>query len=202
MGESRDAAPFLLFDLGGVLIENVGFDHIKRWMPEVVDTPVLKQRWLASPHVRAFELGQIAAAEFAIRLVDDYQLRCSPQEFLEEFTLWPRGFYDGALELMRTLRERHRIGCLTNSNALHWARFGAFANEFDVALSSHLTGVIKPDAECFRRTIEACGVPASQIVFFDDSMPNVIGAREAGLQAWHVNGLNETRSALRSMSLA
>jgi HAD superfamily hydrolase (TIGR01509 family) len=197
----RASSPFLLFDLGGVLIENVGFERIKRLMPEVVDTAVLKQRWLASPPVRAFELGQISAAEFAIRLADDYQLLCSPQEFLAEFTLWPRGFYDGALELMRTLRERHRIGCLTNSNVVHWERFSGFADIFDVTLSSHHIGVIKPDHECFEHAIAQCGVAPGDVWFFDDSVPNVDAAREAGMRASHVEGFGALLANLRDARL-
>ena len=186
--DERSTRPFLLFDLGGVLIENVGFERLAALLPAPLDIETSKARWLESTWVRDFELGRIDADAFAAGLTDAWKLRCSADAFKAEFASWPRGFFDGAIAFLAKLRATHRIGCLTNSNALHWARFSGFEDLFDVRLSSHLTGVIKPDRGCFEHAIAACGVAAERIRFFDDSKPNVVGAREAGMQAWHVEG--------------
>lgn len=194
--DERALRPFLLFDLGGVLIENAGFERLNALLPAPVDLDTSKARWLESAWVRDFELGRIEPDAFAAGLTDAWRLRCTPEAFKADFASWPRGFFAGATELLATLRATHRIGCLTNSNALHWARFSGFEDLFDVRLSSHLTGVIKPDRRCFEHAIAACGVPADRIHFFDDAKPNVIGAREAGMRAWHVEGFDELRAAL------
>ena len=196
MGEAAKDQPFLLFDLGGVLIENVGFERFDALLPQPVGIDALKQRWLASTSVRNFELGLSDAPDFARACVDEWELSCSPAVFIDEFTTWPKGFYPGALDLIATLRGRHRIGCLTNSNALHWARFDGFQEIFDVTLSSHRIGLIKPDAACFMHAIEACDVDASDILFFDDSVPNVEAARRCGIDAVVANGIGEVRRIL------
>ena len=191
----------LLFDLGGVLIENSGFERLNVLLPEPIRIDALKKRWLASSLVRRFELGHIPADEFAERFVADWEFSCSPEEFLEEFVSWPKGFYPGAQKLLADLRQVHRVGCLSNSNVLHWEKFGGLEGHFDVALSSHVLGVIKPDQECFERALHVCGVEANEVLFFDDSIANVLGARRLGIRAWHVNGVEELKLALRKEGL-
>lgn len=193
--------PFILFDLGGVLIENVGFERLDRLLPRPLGPGALKQNWLAAPSVRRFELGRIDAIAFARELVDDWQLACTADAFLDEFHGWPKGFYPGALDLLDRLRKHHRIGCLTNSNALHWARFDGFAGVFDVALSSHRIGLIKPDAACFEHAIAACGTPAGDILYFDDAAPNVEAARRSGMQAMRAEGFVDVTNLLRRRGL-
>lgn len=190
--------PFLLFDLGGVLMDNTGPEALRQWLPEPLDTVEVKRRWLDSEWVRRFELGQIDAASFAAGFVDDWRLACSPRHFIEAFASWPQGFPTGARPLLGALRRAGPIGCLSNSNAVHWRRFDSFAGVFDVALSSHLTGRIKPDRASFDHAIERCGVAAEHLWFFDDMAANVDAARAAGLRATQVDGFAALLAALQA----
>lgn len=144
-------------------IENIGFERLARLLPEPIGLDALKQRWLAAPCVRRFELGLVEPHAFARALVDDWQLACTADAFLDEFSPGPKGFYPGALDLLVRLRRRHRIGCLTNSNALHGAQFDGFDGLFDVALSSHRIGRIKPDRACFELAIAESATRAADI---------------------------------------
>jgi len=194
MTVSRPAV--LLFDLGGVLVENVGFERMNALLPTPILEEELKTLWLGSPAVRAFETGLCSPEAFAAGVVAEYRLQISAETFLEAFTGWPRGLYPGAEELLARLRLRYKVACLSNSNAMHWQRFGGFVDHFHVSLSSHLLGVVKPDAGCFAEALRHCNVDAADAAFFDDSYVNVEAARRFGLRAFHVNGLEEVRSAL------
>ena len=44
------------------------------------------------------------------------------------------------------------------------------------------SGLRKPDAAAYDHVVKAIGVPASRIVFFDDSADNIAGARARGLE--------------------
>lgn len=191
----------LLFDLGGVLVENAGFERLNQMLGDAIDVGQLKDKWLASPTVRRFELGLVSPDEFASGFVAEWGLACTGQTFLSEFACWPKGFYAGARELLARLRQSHRVGCLSNSNPLHWERFGGFEGDFDVALSSHLLGAIKPDRECFNRAFLKCGVEAEDVVFFDDSLTNVLAARALGVRAFHVDGFREVVHVLENEGL-
>ncbi len=196
MTEGPRRPPLVLFDLGGVLVENLGFERLAAWLPEPVTMDALKERWLRSPAVRAFELGSIAPRDFAEAFLAEWALPGPAADFLATFEAWLTGFFPGATDLLADLRRRHRVACLSNSNVLHWARFDGFRGHFDVALSSHLLGEVKPDAACFARALVACDAAARDVVFLDDSWSNVVAARTLGLRAHHVTGLDEVRAAL------
>ena len=191
----------LLFDLGGVLVRNVGFERLNALLPAALDVETLKSQLLASPSFRAFELGLSAPEDFAESFVSELNLTCSPKEFLAEFEGWPQGFYPGATELLAKLRARYKLACLSNSNSIHWKRFNGFREHFDIALSSHILNLIKPDLNCFEKALECCGVKPEQVLFFDDAIANVKAARSCGIQALHVQNFDEVQIQVKTLAL-
>lgn len=187
----------LLFDIGGVLVENTGFGSLNRHLASGMPEAEIKSLWLSSPAVRAFELGITCPAVFAASFVEEWRIPIEPAAFLLEFSSWPKGFYPGAVELLARLRRQFKLACLSNSNVLHWERFGGFTHHFDIALSSHILGAIKPDIQSFERATQECGEAAEDVAFFDDSLENVVAARECGMQAFHVCGLKQLERTLR-----
>lgn len=187
----------LLFDLGGVLIENTTFEHLTRLLPENTAHQGLKERWLASPSVRQFERGQSSTGTFANSFVSEWNLKMSPDEFLQEFTHWPRSFFPGAKQLLQTLRQRYRVGCLSNSNPLHWARFEEeLTNLLDVVLCSHQLGAVKPDQDIYLRALQACDAQPRDIYFFDDCLANVNAAHGLDINGFCVNGFTSLKHIL------
>ena len=57
----------ILFDLGGVLVENTGEQGLSSLLPYQLGRQELWARWLASDAVRRFECGQIPPEVFAAR---------------------------------------------------------------------------------------------------------------------------------------
>ena len=191
----------LLFDLGGVVYDAATFDVLASLLNTDLSEDDLIARYLRSAAVRAFELGQISPDDFAERFAEEWELSLTPDEFLEVFTAFVRGPYDGAEELLARLRDTHRVCCLSNSNAVHWTRFGPFLDCFDVAFSSHLLGEIKPDPSVFRRVMSELHVTPDSLYFFDDSAPNVEAARELGINAFWVKGIDATVRCLEAEGL-
>lgn len=60
---------------------------------------------------------------------------------------------------------------------------------FDSSFYSCELGVAKPDAAYFSTVLDRLGVPAGEVLFVDDSVANVDGARGVGLLAehWHLD---------------
>lgn len=149
----------------------------------------LRNLWMGSPTVRQFEGGHLEPALFARTITSEMALSCSPEDFIAAFATWPKGFYAGAKTLLTELRERYRVGCLSNSNSLHWT--SEIESAFDFAYSSHLTGLMKPDSAAFEHVASQQWVRPSEICFFDDSQLNVEAARSVGFQAFHTVGFDE-----------
>ena len=122
-----------------------------------------------------------------------------PGDFLHAFSGWPRGPYPGALDLLDSLRDDYRLALLSNCNAVHWDRLTPFLDRVDSAFSSHLIGLVKPDAAIFHYVADALGVSPDEIVFFDDSPANVDAARAVGIAAHLVRGVEEVERAVREL---
>jgi HAD superfamily hydrolase (TIGR01509 family) len=200
------APTILLFDLGGVLVQTRGFTSLKGLVvpsgrPEAFDDQLLRDRWLGSPSVRDFELGHIAASEFAARFVQEWELSISPDEFLADLVAWIDHTYPGAEELLATLRQSFCVCCFSNCNELHWQMMAPLLQSFDHAFSSHLLGHIKPDKEAFVAVLEALDTRPEQVLFFDDSRANVAAAEGLGIRSFLVHGPTEARGALAGEGL-
>jgi len=193
-----DESPLLLFDLGGVLVENSTFESLRRLLPAPLDGAAIRNRWMASPAVRRNETGMLSPEEFARAFIAEWGLRLSPEAFLKEFYSWPSALYPQARETIRALRKRHPVACFSNCSILHWEKFSSFTDEFDLALSSHLLGAIKPDEEAFVRAFARCRVEPADVCFFDDTPANVEAARRLGARAFHVEGIGPLLRTLRS----
>lgn len=179
-----------------------GFQELRQLCPDPLRESEVKERWLASPAVRDHETGRIDPDEFARRFTAEWRLSLSADAFLESFASWPRGAFLGAESLLRSLRPRYRLACLTNSNPVHWPVFASLLPHLDEVFASHQMGLLKPDARVFEHVLGHLAVPPERVAFFDDSLPNVEAAEQVGMRAFHVVGLEELRLALGKGSMA
>lgn len=189
----------LLFDLGGVIVDFTGLREVSALLAEPLSEEQVRSRWLESPSIRDFEVGELSPDEFARRFVVEWELRISPEEFLIRFEGWNRGLLPGAAELLAELGRAYRLAALSNSNELHWRRNRdvlGIQRLFEQALSSHELGLVKPDAGIYEAALARLGVAPSEVVFLDDNAPNVEGAAAVGIPAYLARGVEGIRAAL------
>jgi len=192
----------LLFDLGYVLIDFAGFEELGRLLPDASDVAAIRRQWIRSESVHLFESGAISSGEFGLRFVEEWNLELSPEDFLGEFSSWPRGLYSGAGPLLQRLRKTHRLACLSNSNELHaHLHRQCLEPHLERYYFSHELGLAKPQPEVFDRVIEKLACPPGRIAFFDDTAVNVQAGSSAGMNAYLVDGLEALRVQLVSLGL-
>ncbi len=192
----------ILFDLGGVLVELSGMPTVLEW--SALDENELWYKWLHSPAVRKFESGQGDADEFASEIIRELGLKTNEAEFLTEFSRWPKGLFDGGIELLRELREITTIACLSNTNFLHWERFRTeteLLELFHTTLASHETGLLKPDLVTYTQAVEKLGVKPEAILFLDDNQINIDAALTIGIQAKLTKGAHQAKQHIQSIGL-
>lgn len=194
----------LLFDLGGVLVDYDPIGPLTALLPERADHHRIVRRWAEREELRQLETGRCPPERFASAVIDEFELRLTPEEFLANFALWDRGPLPGAVALLKSLRGRLRLACLSNNNPVHWGRlctvFG-IDREFDATYLSHEIGVMKPDRRAYEHVLAAERVPAEGVVFLDDNTDNVAGARAVGLDAYHCVGIDAVQRRLAALSL-
>jgi glucose-1-phosphatase len=122
-----------------------------------------------------------------------------------------RGPYPDTAKVAETLaRQGLLTGCLSNTNAMHWAemtrtdRFPAVA-ALPVKVASHIERVSKPDIAAFQRFGAAASAEPDEILLFDDTAVNIAAARTAGWQAVLIdpngNPAGQMRSSLQTFGL-
>ena len=191
-----DARPLLLFDLGRVLVEVTGERDIKPYLKRSLRTD--DAGWPAMQAWEAFEMGRLTPAEFAEQFVAQADLTLDPPAFLENFTTWTRGFLPGVHETLDALRPRFRLAALSNSNEIHWRRNAELGVQgpFERSFASHELGIRKPSHEIYEHVLIEMDVTPADVTFFDDQQPNVDAAREVGMDAHRVEGIDELRACL------
>ncbi len=201
---SRENPKVILFDLGGVLIDFIGLRELGKLLRHDPGPSAIRDRWIASDAIIRFERGNCSPEEFARSFVQEWGLALEPGTFLKTFRTWIEPPFPGVESLLSDLRQSFVLACLSNTNELHWnvmLDVHGFRNCFDWLYASHLIGAVKPDPEIFAHVSRDMGCDPSEIVFFDDGMENVEGARRAGLRAHKVQGFGELRAKAAQLGL-
>lgn len=197
------AIDFVLFDLGGVLIE-LGDRARLQEISQIVGTEEIWHQWLTSPWVRRFEKGQCSATEFSVGVLAEWGVDIAPQRFLEIFRDWPIGPYPGTTELLAELKRSVSIGCLSNTNAMHWAHqtsLWPMLDMFDIRFLSFELGLAKPDEAIFHAVDERIPFSRDRVLYLDDVEANADAARSFGFPSVQVRGLEEVEAVLHEVGV-
>lgn len=162
--------------------------ELRRLWSSTLDVPEerVEELWLGEDLYRLRETGPIAAAIDALH--ETLGVSADAGEIVAlrlELTRDALVPVDGALETLRTLRERgFKTGLISNCTeevALVWDET-PFAGLLDVAIFSATAGCMKPDREIYELALGKLGVRASEALFVGDGANDELrGAREAGM---------------------
>ena len=201
----KNGVDTILLDLGGVLIDvdyartaqefsMLGFTDFDRLYSKA------KQDHLFD----GFETGALSPAQFrdGIRRVVA-PLGLPSGEKLDDATIdrcWNAmlgSIPKERMALVAQLQQRYQVLLLSNTNAIHVPAFTEIVQRengiadfkacFDGAYYSCEMGLRKPDAAAYHHVLAQHGASPERTLFIDDSIQHVIGAREAGLKAEHLD---------------
>lgn len=195
---TNDAVEVVLFDIGGVVVEVNDFTKLLNGLG-ITDVQTFHDRWLMCPAVRRFESGESDVDTFVASAIEDLELDMTPDAFLDAFHQWPKGVFPGIKDLIRETAERVTVGCLSNTNTLHWTAFVPQIEPDDLFHHQFLSfeiGMMKPDMEIYDHAADTLGTAPGAILFLDDNGLNVDAARRAGYRAEIVQGVDAARAAL------
>ena len=187
--------PVLLLDLGGVLADlgdPVAAMGLDMTLPEFWAT------WTSSAIVRALETGQMNEEEFLQEI--PAVLGCSGEEtFGPRFHAWQLTLFPGVGDLVQEAAQRYRVALLSNTNEIHWRQVTTASRvfeSFEHVFLSYETGHYKPEHAAFRDVTGFFDCAPGDILFVDDSAPNIAAARDFGIDAHEVAGAAELRRLL------
>ena len=155
----------------------------------------LARRFVVNDSFKHHETGRIDDAAFFAGLRQSLGIGLTDAQFLEGWNAIFTGEMPGIAPLLAGAAQRLPLYAFSNTNPAHVAHFslayaGVLSHFREIFLSSSI-GLRKPDAEAYDHVVKAIGVPASRILFFDDSAANIEGARARGLCAIHVTSMDD-----------
>jgi len=200
------SADALLFDLGRVVI-NVDFSKaVACWAGHAGCAPDdIVLRYEQDQVYQHHERGTIEDAAFFANLRKTLGITITDDQFLEGWNAIFAGEVEGIAPLLARAAKHLPLYAFSNTNRAHVAHFStAYAEVLshfrEIFLSSSI-GLRKPDAEAYDHVVQAIGVPAERIVFFDDLAANIEGARARGLQAVQVRSSADVAAALDALGI-
>lgn len=191
----------LLYDFGGVVIE-IDFDGIFARWAELAGVPMgqVKRRFSHGDAYQRHERGEIELGEYFRALRGELGIDLDDAQLIDG---WQRVFgpeHPEVVALLRALRGRVPQYLLSNTNATHYDYFrhryaGALA-PLDRIFASCEMGKRKPEREAFEHVSHATGVPLDRMLFLDDTVANLEGARAVGMKTVHVRSPGDVVDAL------
>jgi len=181
---STDPVEAIVFDLGGVLFENI----------QEFFLPDLARRWGRDPeqflalgyrHGKSWGLGQTSEDDYWRGILADAGL--SPDllpALIAETSSYIRPIPE-SWDLVRTLPACLRLGILSNTTAEWVRRLRAvedWAGRFDPVLLSYELGLCKPDSAIFALLLRRLKLPGARILFVDDREDNLAAAAAHGIR--------------------
>lgn len=196
----------VLFDLGGVVLDIDFGRALAAWAPHSrLPLQQLRERFHFDAPYQQHETGALPADGYFAHLRQALALECDAATVQAGFNAI---FVDEIAETVQLLEQlRGRVPCyaISNTNAVHLSAinraFPRLLPRFQRVFASHEIGHRKPHAAAFQHVLRELGLPAPQVLLFDDLPPNVAAARELGLQAVQVSSPADVRAALAERGL-
>lgn len=199
----------ILLDLGGVLID-VDYQATARAFRDLghPDFERLYSKAQQDHLFDGFETGALTPTQFRDRIRQVLDPALSDTVIDANWNAMLGSVPSERIQLVHRLKERYQVLLLSNTNAIHVPAFEAiiarengitdFKQLFHGAYYSCEIGLRKPDASSFLHVLEKHGADPARTLFIDDSIQHVVGARNAGLHAEHLELAHEDVIGLTS----
>ena len=183
----------LIFDMGGVLVDldmdacrnafkyDLGFDEIEQILDPCHQKGVIGD----------LEEGRITGDEFRDYVIAGSRPGVTYEDVNQAFYKILVGIAPYKIDMLRKLSQKYDIYMLSNNNEVAIKRSremfeeGGFSmdSDFKKCYLSYQIKMLKPSEGFYKAVISDIGLPASEMVFIDDSQRNVDAAVAAGLPA-------------------
>jgi len=196
----------VLFDLGGVLLD-IDFElALAAWAPHSrLPLPRLRETFRFDEPFHRHETGGLDDEGYFGHLRQVLALDCELAVVQAGFNAILVGEIEETVRLLEAIRAQVPCYAISNTNPAHLAEiernFPRFLGRFRRVFASHQIGQRKPHAAAFEHVLREIGVPAPQVLLFDDLPANVEAAAALGLQAVLVKSPADVREALAAKGI-
>ena len=187
----------IIFDLGGLFIE-INYHKTEKAFVDlgVVNFHDLYTQHHASPIFELLETGKLEPKEFYNEFRKIAEIDLSDEQIRGAWNAMLGNFFPDSLKWLDEIKSKYNIFLYSNTNKIHYDAFieiyynqtgkRDFDDYFIHAYYSHDLGLRKPYKEGFERILQLQNLKAAESLFIDDTLKNLEGARQAGMQTLHL----------------
>lgn len=188
-----DKFDVIVFDLGGVVID-LDYNATIRAFQELgsKDFQELYSQALQSDLFDRYETGHISGLYFINKLKELLPQHLTPNEIVAAWNAMILEFQPEKLKFLEEIKNTHTTALLSNTNDLHidYVRRKLkkvsekpLEDYFHYTFLSHEIKARKPHAETFLYVCRQMEASPEKVLFIDDSIQHIEGAKKAGLNA-------------------
>lgn len=187
----------IIFDLGGVFLNinfeltNTAFAHLG-----VDQFAEMFNQHHSNDLFERLEKGEISAPAFYEAFRKESGTNISDDAIRDAWNALLLDFPPERIEWLEQIKKRYNIYLFSNTNQIHYDAFMAdfgktfagkdFNSYFIKAYYSQTLGLRKPSVASYLAIIQEQGLIPAETLFIDDTIKNIKGAKEAGLQTIHL----------------
>lgn len=185
----------IIFDLGGVIIDidhgrtSNAFNKLGASRFDEIFSHKSQHKLIDD-----YEIGKISSNLFRDSLQKELRIRVSDEVFDNAWNAMLLDLPGERLDFIKSLRQQYKVLLFSNTNDIHLKEvfnvcqrqhgINSFDGYFDKEYYSNVFGQRKPSPAAFISIIKENGMNAEETIFIDDSLPNVLGARQAGMHSF------------------
>ncbi len=202
-----DKIDTIIFDLGGVIFD-LDYDLTAKAFNNYgkIDFNTVYTKLDQNRLFDAFEKGEISSENFRTDLKKQLEINISDKEFDKAWNAMLLGWPKDRLDLIASIKDKYQLFLLSNTNDIHLNKVMAMLKEehglnnlnhlFSQCYFSNEVGMRKPDAEIFEFVINGNQLNPKKTLFIDDSPQHIEGARQVGLNVYHLDVSKESILAI------
>ncbi|MEL7005593.1 MAG: HAD family phosphatase [Bacteroidota bacterium] len=186
----------LIFDLGGVIID-LDPGNLIRQMSLLVgnQSKEFQHEVMQKKEFQDYETGALSDTEFRDFIRSLSKNTLSDAEIDEAWNGILLDIPKVRLDLLTQLKENYKIFLLSNTNNIHLQKvitklnmlgYPDFTPFFHKQYYSHVLKERKPGKTIYQIVLEDSSIMPEETLFLDDSLENLKGAEEVGIQTFHV----------------
>jgi putative hydrolase of the HAD superfamily len=187
----------IIFDLGGVFM-NIDFAKTEQAFRNLGITHFSSMftQHHANDLFEELETGKRTPAAFYASFREATNCALTDEQIKDAWNALLLDFPVERLDWLEKIQQRYKIFLFSNTNLIHYIAFMEiyrnttdrkdFDDFFIKAYYSHEIGFRKPYVDAYRYILKEQNLLPNETLFIDDTLKNIVGAQEAGLQTIHL----------------
>ena len=187
----------IIFDLGGIFL-NINYQLTEQAFKElgIPDFTNMFSQHHSNELFELLETGKLTPDDFYNIFRKESGTNLSNEQIKSAWNALLLDFPAERIHWLENIKEQYNVYLFSNTNQIHYDQFMEdfsaaypdkdFNSYFIKAYYSQTLGLRKPYVASYQKIIQEQNLVAAETLFIDDTVKNIEGARQAGLQTIHL----------------